>query len=327
MIKQYLLRILPYLVLSAFTFGCSSAVLDDYEDQIRSKEKEKTIIQYDNSIVYCVKNISRWMTQVQGGKSCQGADCYRNLLCQFRVDHTALDIMDMEKKCHVATIVLPPLGSAFHCNNADFSNTFYKDTDEFPLLYSSQQGKGVRCILVDRIYKEGEDYQLETIQRIDIPYEIDVPLQYSPDAIVDKENNYLYVYTGGTIPATDFYVYKFRMPSFTEGNVRLTEKDILSEWVIRGNPAYYKQGGMIKDDVLYIMEGVPRWGTDNILRIINLNQNSFSLINLSELTNVKWESEDIFWYDNSLFIASNNSGIYRLEIEENATSVINILEN
>lgn len=297
--------------------GCSS---NYYQDIILPDENRKTPILQDISTDYYIRSLSRWMTHTQSGSSCQGADCHGNLLCQYRVDHTALDIYDLNQKCYVATITLSSLGSAFHCNNADFSNTYYNNTDEFPLLYSSQQGKNARCILVDRIYKTGEEFHLETIQRIDIPYEIDIPLQYSPDALIDKDKNCLYVYTGGTIPLTDFYIYKFRLPSPSEGNVRLTKEDILSEWVIEGCPAYYKQGGMVKDGVLYIMEGVPGWNTDNIIRIININKNTFTLINLTELLNVKWEAEDIFLHDDCFFIASNKSGIYRIDIGTNAVS-------
>ena len=262
-----------------------------------------------------IMGIYRWMSQLGGEESNQGADAYGDLLCQFRADHSSLDIMDMRQKNHVATIPLQSLGSAYHCNNADFSNFFYKDSDEFPLLYSSHQGKDARCILVDRIYKVKEEYQLKTVQIIRIPYNLDEPLQYTPDAIIDEDNSFLYVYTGNTEPTTSLYIYKFRMPKFVEGITTLSENDIEAVWIISDNPPKYKQGGTIKDGIIYLMEGVPRWGADNILRVIDLQRGLYSIINLSKDFNVKWEPEDIFWYDDCLYAASNRSGIYQIKVK------------
>lgn len=282
----------------------------------------KILLSHVENMNMTIKGISLWMEQIAGEKSNQGADCFQNYLCQFRVDHTALDIMDMEKKKHVATIALSSLGSSYHCNNADFGDTFYSDSDEFPLLYSSHQGRNARCILVDRIFKEDGEYKMETIQRIDLPWEVDEPLGYTPDAIVDNENNCLYVYTGNTIPITDFYIYKFRLPTHTEGNIKLSQEDILASWVINDCPSYYKQGGMVKDNILYIMEGVPGWQTDNILRIINLKDNIYTLINLSKDFYANWEPEDVFLYDNDFYIAANRSGVYHLKLESTSSSGI-----
>lgn len=336
---QGIQNLLTFFMLVSVLPACTTAEDDEYEEMADARNlaitkadtamansidfSQKTRLQYDEAIDFNINSISRWMTQKQGEKSNQGADCYQNFLCQFRVDHTALDIMDMESRQHFATITLNSLGSAYHCNNADFSNTFYEETDAFPLLYSSHQGKSARCILVDRIYKDGNEYRMETIQRIEVPFEIDDPLQYTPDAILDKDNHFLYVYTGNTIPITDFYIYKFRLPSIHEGEVvRLTKKDAVSCWTINDSPSYYKQGGMIKDNVLYIMEGVPGWNTDNILRVIDLNREGYKLINLSKALNSNWEPEDIFIFNNNFFIASNRAGIYKLELDTNASAGI-----
>ncbi len=263
-----------------------------------------------------IDGITQWMSNVQGTKSKQGADCYRNYLCQFSAGHSFLYITDLEVKKPVATVSLPSLGTDYHCNNADFSSVFYDDADPFPLLYSSQQGKTARCVLVDRIYYDGDEYKVETIQRIDIPFEIDIPLEYTPDVILDKDNDYLYVYAGNTLPITDFYIYKFRLPKVDEGDMKLEEKDLLSSWVIIGNPSYYKQGGMISNNHLFVCEGVPGKNTDNKLRVVDLGSGSYKLFDLTEIFNAKWEPEDIFMYDNKLFVASSQSGVFQLHQKE-----------
>lgn len=313
--------ILFYVCLAVLVVSCT----DSFEDDLEKKASRLFYIENNHRMIllsretspsFDVKSVSWWMSHINGEKSNQGADCFGNLLCQYRADHSSLDIMDMRQRRHVASISLLSLGSAYHCNNADFSNFFYDEADDFPLLYSSHQGEDARCILVDRIFKVGGEYKLETIQTIEIPYEIDESLQYTPDAIIDKENQYVYVYTGNTIPLTSFYIYKFRLPSFTKGKVSLTEKDIEAIWVITDNPPKYKQGGMIKNQNLYLMEGVPGWDSDNILRVIDLQKGSYTMINLTKRFNAIWEPEDIFWYNGNFYIASNRSGIYQVQFKK-----------
>ncbi len=276
---------------------------------------KKTLVNKD-SVGIEILGITNWMHNIPGTKYKQGTDCYKNFVCQFCAEHSSLYIFDIEKKELVTTVTLPALGSAYHCNNVDFSSTFYDETDPFPLLYSSHQGRDARCVLVDRIYYDGDDYKVETIQRIDIPFEIDLPLGYSPDVILDKDNNYLYVYAGNTRTITDFYIYKFRLPHWKKENVKLKGRDLLSSWVIKGNPSYYKQGGMVSNNVLYVVEGVPGLYTDNKLRVIDLDAGSYKVFNLTEMFDAKWEPEDVFMFDNKLFVASSQSGIFLLHLKE-----------
>lgn len=224
--------------------------------------------------------------------------------------------MDIKEKKHVATINLTSLPGAYHCNNADFGKSFYSEEDEFPLLYSSHQGRNARCILVDRIMRDGEQYKLQTVQTIFIPWELDDRLCYTPDAIIDKENDFIYVYTGNTSPVTDFFIFKFRLPALHEGDVKLSRNDLLSSWVIFNNPLYYKQGGAINNNIIYILEGVPVWQADNILRIIDLSNCTYKTINLSKDYSLNWEPEDVFFYNNRLYIASNQAGFYLVNMEE-----------
>lgn len=320
-----------YFLLFLLSFlSCSNEDNDDFEELIicvdpdtikcDSSDHDRVltkdgfvVLKKDESIDFSIKKVSYWMNQITGDKSNQGGDCFKNVLCQFRADYSYLDFMDMKSKKPVATVSLATLGKSYHCNNADFSDIFYTVSDEFPLLYSSHQGKDARCILVDRINKNNGQYVVETVQRIDLPYEEEMPLQYTPDAIIDKDHDFLYVYTGNTITLTDFYIYQFRLPGVQEGDyLKLTKEDIICKWAIFEDPAYYKQGGMMKDGLLYIMEGVPKWNTDNILRIIDLKHFCYKTINLSKSFGVDWEPEDIFMYNDDFYITSMRSGIYHI---------------
>lgn len=299
-----------------FNCSCSS---NDFEEQ---DLKESIPVHSFKQLVYCdtlpplAKKITKWMNYGDSHFSRQGADVYNGHCFFLGVNHTVLEVLDIEKKEIISNVALDALNSSFHCNNVDFSSFFYSVDDEYPLLYSSHQGRAARCILVERIRKEAGSYSLSLIQTIFLPIGEEKPLQYTPDAIVDKDNGFLYVYTGNTRPITDMFIYKFRLPQIQEGEVvELSMTDLLDCWTITGNPAYYKQGGTIKDDVLYLVEGVPGWNSDNILRIIDFKKNVYKLVNLTDLFNSTWEPEDVFFYENKLFVTSAGSGIFCIETD------------
>ena len=272
-----------------------------------------TVLNEDETIDFNVEKVVYWTKQIRGKKGKQGGDAYNGLFCQFESGHSILDIIDITNRQPITTIE-PDYNENYHCNNADFSNTFLDINDEFPLLYSSQQSKNARCVIADRITLRNGNYILETVQRIDLPYDKEKPLQYSPDAVIDKENGFLYVYSGMTTPITDFYIYKFRLPRIEEGEVvQLKEKDIISKWIIEDNPAYYKQGGKIIGGFLITLEGK----SDNKMRIIDLENHRYKLIDIMSIFGAKWEPEDIFEVDGEIFVASGATGIYKFVLSDN----------
>lgn len=276
-------------------------------------EKDFIVLKEDNSLDFHIERVEYWMKQPRGMRGKQGADAYNGLLFQFQVGHSVLDILDVKSK-EIITTVEMDYDSNYHCNNADFGNTFYDADDEIPLFYSSQQGRYAQCIVVDRITKQNGNYKLQTVQRIDLPREKEIPLQYTPDAVIDKKNGFIYVYAGNTIPITDFYIYKFRLPEIVEGEVvQLRREEIISKWMISGNPAFYKQGGAIIGHFLITLEGM----SNNKIRVIDLENNRYKLIDMTADYGAKWEPEDIFIVDGELFVASGGTGIYKIVLSDN----------
>lgn len=302
-------------VLILTTISCSSTEWEEWEEKGGATEKDGfLILKNDNSAGPDVFNVVQLLDFCKGT---QGGDAYNQYLCQYKNEHTGIYITDLKNGNIAASISLNSLGSSYHCNNADFGKTFYAEGDEFPLLYTSQQGKDARCILVDRIFKKDGKYTMETVQRIELPYEDERPLQFTPDAIIDKEGGYIYVYTGNTRPITDFYIYQFRLPDIAEGDhIMLKKEDIISKWAIFGDPAFYKQGGLFWNGNLYVLEGIPRGSADNILRIINLKECKYKTVNLTNLFGAQWEPEDLFVYEGNLYAAGigTDAGIYQLFI-------------
>lgn len=270
------------------------------------------VLDKDESINFNIEKVVYWTKQIRGKRGKQGGDAYNGIFCQFESGHNILDIIDITNKQPINTIE-SQYNENYHCNNADFSNIFYNINDEYPLLYSSQQGRFARCIIADRITQQNGNYMLETVQRIELPSDKEKPLQYSPDAVIDKDNGFIYVYTGMTTPITDFYIYKIRLPKIEEGDVvQLKDKDILSKWVIQNDPAYYKQGGRIIGRYLVTLEGK----SDNKMRIIDLENHRYKLIDLMSDFGAKWEPEDIFEIGGELFIASGATGIYKIVLSD-----------
>ena len=270
-----------------------------------TNKKEYLFLNEDETINFHISKVEYWMRQPRAMRGKQGGDAYNGYFCQFEGGHSILDILDINNKQHITTLELE-YNSDFHCNNADFSNTFYDIQDEFPLLYSSQQDRYARCIIVDRIIKRDGNYNLETIQKINLPYDKEEPLQHYPDAVIDNEKGFLFVYAGRS---TEFYIYKIRLPKIEEGEVvQLREEDIISRWVIFDNPARYRQGGRMVGNFLITLEGK----SDNKMRIIDLENHRYKLIDLKSDFGAKWEPEDIFEVDGELFIASGATGIYKI---------------
>ena len=267
------------------------------------------VLKEDSSLDFHIEKVEYWMKQPRGIRGKQGGDAYNGLFCQFEGGHSILDILDINNKQHITTLELE-YNSDYHCNNADFSNTFYDLQDEFPLLYSSQQDRYARCIIVDRIVKRDGNYDLETVQKIYLPYDKEEPLQHYPDAVLDNENRFIYVYAGRSV---EFCLYKFRLPKIEEGEVvQLREEDILSRWAIFDNPARYRQGSKMIGDFIITLEG----RNDIKMRIIDLENHRDKLIDLKSDLGAKWEPEDIFVIDGEIFMASGATGIYKIELSD-----------
>lgn len=249
--------------------------------------------------------ISYFMDQIEGSTSVQGADIYKHYLFQFQHTNSKVFIYNLEEKRQIGIVTLKVVPNN-HCNSVSFSNIFFEKTDFFPLLYVSGSSSGTyNHVQVYRILKENENFSIAKIQEITLPNN----LTWS-GAVIDKENNYMYVYAN----TKGAQIAKFNIPDINNQNVILTDNEILETFIL---PSFtHQQGACIKDSLLYIMEGVPGWGDINYLRIIDLNnKQEFRKINLSELGYGRVEFESISTYNDGFILTTNNNcGIYSLII-------------
>lgn len=246
---------------------------------------------------------------VQGPGSMQGADCYKNKLFQFCNGFHWGSCYDMSNGKRLALFKFAggPEGASYHCNNADFSNYFYSEEDELPLIYVSQSGP--KHVSVCRLIRTQKSYDLEIVQTIVLK---DL---YSPDAVIDKENGYIY----GYVYYNDkrLRLYKYKIPDYTISEEVVLTNDELLEILDLGHVTY-RQGATIKDGLLYMVEGVPSWGTDIYLRIVNIKNGSYSRISLTKACGFYQEAEDIFFYNGELYCATNyGNGVYKIYLRFN----------
>jgi hypothetical protein len=280
---------------------------DEVEDSLTVGEKEE-----ESSVKLVIDSIVYKFSQVAAG-DLQGADCYDGVMFQFCDMFSYASCYDMETYKRLSLFKTPSV-SSYHCNNADFSNIFYDENDRFPLLYISQFRDNDRCVIVCRIIQEGMKFTIRVVQKIQLPMDHSI-IGYYTDAVLDNENGFMYVYSYNSTKYNSISLHKFKMPEFREDEtVVLTNDDIIESF----NNGYCKhpQGAKIKDGLLYMVEGVPNWGTEVYLRVTNLENKSHARVSFSKMQTEKiWEPEDIFFYNDELYCASNFcKGVYKMSI-------------
>lgn len=244
-----------------------------------------------------------YIFSITGAGSMQGADCYNNLIFQFCDKFKHAYCYDITNGNRVALFHFSgaPEGYDYHCNNADFSNFFYYVDDEFPLIYVSHPNSG--HVTVCRITRKQKSFTLDVVQTIIFNHLTD------PDITIDKDNDYLYAsyYKGGTV-----HLNKYKMPDYhLSGEVFITPDEILE--TLDTGYTVNRQGSVIKGGYYYLMEGIPNRGTDVFIKIVNLNNGSYTRINLTKTCGFNYEPEDVFFYKNELYCTTNlGKGVYKV---------------
>lgn len=280
--------------------------------------KQYTVIKQDSiikkeTVTYTeiVKNpklvLTHYMGQNSGLASVQGASCYGKYLFQFENKNANIYVYNLETKEFVAKISLEKNGNN-HCNNASFSNIFYDSADKFPLLYvSGGSSSNYNKVQVYRIQEIDGNYSAHQIQEITTPTPtIENQLTWGCVAI-DNDNQLMYFY-GGT-PVLMQYA-KFKIPDIRQETVSLGNNDILEQFSM---PSYiHPQGATIFKEIMYIVDGVPNWGDNTHLKIVDLKRKEQKIYNLFE-ANFNYEPEGLFFYDNKLLMVTNqNKGVYQI---------------
>ena len=163
-----------------------------------------------------------------------------------------------------------------HCNSVTFSNTYYNEGDEFPLLYSNiynnyanadDKMKGVTCVY--RLQRNENEFSATLVQVIEIGFTEDSlwksesceDVRPYGNCAIDRQNSVYYAFTMRDEEKTTRY-FSFKLPSAHSGvpdealgvpHAVLCRDDILDYF----DCEYHKfvQGASFKDGILYSLEG------------------------------------------------------------------------
>ena len=298
--------LLSFMAISTFA-SCDD---DNYYEELQDVTKtinDSSIDGDDNDIVLKIEN---YMPQNWGAYNLQGGDCYGDYFFQFENHNKRVFISDLKTKEFLGTVELAA-NSKNHCNNVSFSHVFYETNDEFPLLYVSGSQSGTyNNVQVYRIQRSNNTFTFTKVQEITLPKCSSENNLYWTGAVMDNENGFMYVYanSGGA------QIAKFNIPDILQDNVILTDEDILEQFSL---PHFtHQQGAVIRNGLLYVMDGVPQCGDTNYLRIIDLvNKKDFEMINISALGYGNIEFESISFYESCFITASNYyHGVFSIHI-------------
>ena len=264
----------------------------------------------EDTLIYDNITLSFYMDRVvTTSKSVQDADTYGKFLFQFQHSNSRVSIFDLEKKKFIDEVTLPAVPDN-HCNTVSFSRIFYHNTDDFPLLYVSGSTSGTyNHVQVYRVQHNAMNFIITKIQEIILPTASSKNNLYWTGAVIDNTNNFMYVYANNY----GAQIAKFKIPDFRYSEVTLTDEDILDQFSLPGFT--HQQGACIRNDKMFVMDGVPACGDTNYLRIIDLKEKKdFKKINISELGYGSIEFESISKYRNSFIVTANsNRKVYILK--------------
>lgn len=290
-----------YIILISFLIT-SSCQEDDYLEEIQITQESS--IDEDGIRL----KIEKYMNQHSSG-SVQGASCYGDYLFQFQDHNENVYIYNVREKTYIETLGMEPV-QFNHCNNVSFSNIFFDERDEFPLLYVSGSGNGnYNQVQVYRIFHYERGFRLEKVQNIKLPKGNEDNHMYWTQVIIDNDNNFMYVLSK-TMNSGGTFISQLAVPSLDSADIQLIDSDILDQYEV--SDSAHKQGAVIDKGFLYIMYGVPAWGDTNYLRVIDLaNRKDYLTINVSDL-GFNQEFEGLTVYNNMFIAPTNNAGIFKM---------------
>lgn len=164
-----------------------------------------------------------------------------------------------------------------HSNSVTFSNEFFTETDEFPLLFTNvynnyqkeaYRKEGICCIY--RITKVNTDFTACLVGVVEIGFVNDSKFWCSPNGedirpygnfVVDRKNGKLFVYTmRDELKSTRYF--SFKLPKIMNAEtdditgikrIVLNEADI--EYYFDTEYHHFIQGGCVENDKIYSLEG------------------------------------------------------------------------
>lgn len=281
-------------------------------------------------IVVREKAFEKYMDLTKSKGNVQGGTCFGNYLFVGYHRNTSMDVYDLSKRAYICSMPMqtPEPKSRCHANTINFGSRFYKQGDEFPLLYVSSgysisKNDDRSNVYVYRLTKkiyQGDSiaFKSELVQTISV---------YGSggwsECVTDNEHDALWF-------RYDKYVkrcfLKYNVPDVHLKYVDLNplESPALDTIVTKDfRIIKHAQGMLCHEGNLYIPIGVPSWGEEPYLTIVNLDKKDYThIVNLYDLEmfnrfNLRdntWEPEFFFVFDGDYYMGYRRS-VYYLNME------------
>lgn len=264
-----------------------------------------------------VPSLNKWMIgakRIMANATCQAGAAYGNYFFQFTNHHSDMKVYDLSTKTLHSTVAMTSVSSD-HCNNACFSNIFYDTNDEFPLIYTSGSQTGsYNHVQVWRIQFADNVFSITKVQEITLPTGDTGNIWYWGQAYLDNERGYMWYSTSANGNA---HFMKFAIPAVFDGDsnvvseVTLTDADIIDSFTTISNAN--QQGGVVKNGILYLLDGVPSWGTYTKLYVYNLwSKSLINTIDIYHILGITSEFEGCGIWNDTLIANTNGGGIYAI---------------
>lgn len=264
-----------------------------------------------------VPSLNRWMIGAKllmANATCQAGAAYGNYFFQFTNRHSNMKVYDLTTNTLHSTVTMTSVASD-HCNNACFSNIFYDSNDDFPLIYTSGSQTGsYNHVQVWRIQLANNVFSITKVQEITLPTGTTGNIWYWGQAYLDNERSYMWYSTSANGNA---HFMKFAIPAVFDGDsnvvseVTLTDADIIDSFTTIPNSN--QQGGVVKNGILYLLDGVPSYGTYTKLYVYNLwSKSLINIIDIYNILGITAEFEGCGIWNDTLVANTNGRGIYAI---------------
>lgn len=315
--KNYLLVLLFFLSLSACgEDSYESAKKPMYEDPIATDD-EKTPNE-DNKLPspssddeeQHITKVDFYMGQCSSSLSMQGAALFGSTLFQFVNGNSEIHVYDIEQKEYLGTIKSGG-NSNWHNNQAIFSQNYYEEGDEFPLLYVSQILSTQQTIQVWRVIRTDDLFDFQLVQELQLPFDNDENNLFHFNIVMDN-NQYFWLYSRNRHTKLG-QISKWELPDPHFAKMTLVEEDMLERFPI-DVIMQDAQGGYMIGQRIYFVQGVPG-RTDLRMHIVNVNTQEVTTFNLCDY-NFKVEPEGLCFYKGRFLCTSNRRGIYEIYLNK-----------
>ena len=243
----------------------------------------------------------------------QGASITDGKLFQLHDGNKPIVVYDMKNGAFVCEIEVEPT-KTWHNNTASFSDIYFEDGDDYPLLYVSQENIKEHKAVVYRIKDvKGGGMSAEIVQTIIFPEPVEMGLYY-PNLALDLDAGYLYL-TGFSWASWNkpergnaVQLLRFRLPSPKEGPVvKFWTKDILERYCFDFKVA--TQGAAIRGGKLYQVFGGPG---NSCLVCTDLSTGTEEF--KSELNGIPGEPEGLGFHNDRIIVSCNDGEVYRSDL-------------